>query len=89
MPAKLTVPVDVVEPNIAPGPVQEYDTGVIVVDADIEAVVVVHVIDPEFDTVTTGVPILGTTDTVPEFVQLLNGLVTVNVYVFGEHAVAV
>lgn len=79
VPPKLTVPVVVAAPAIAPRPVHAYDTGVIVVDALTCDVKLVQVIEPVFDELTTGIPTLGITETVPEFVQPFVGLVTVNV----------
>ena len=89
VPPNLTVPVVVAAPAIAPGPVHAYDTGVIVVDALTCDVKLVQVIEPVFDELTTGIPTLGITETVPEFIQPFVGLVTVNVQVLGEQADAV
>jgi hypothetical protein len=88
VPPTVTVPLEVDEPATAPGPDQEYETGVIVVEAETPAFKFIQVIDPVFEAVTTGIPVLGTTLTVPELKHPLIGFVTVNVYVFGEQAEA-
>ena len=53
------------------------------------AVNVVQEIELVTDVVTEGMPALADTTVVAKFVHPLAGLVTVNVYVLGEEAVAV
>jgi len=79
IPPTVTVPVEVVAPATAPGPVHEYITGVEVVVATTCTLVLVQVMDPELEAVPVGTLLPGTTDTVPELEQPVAGFVTVNV----------
>jgi hypothetical protein len=77
VPPAFTTTVPVAAPDTMPGPVHEYDTGVVVVVALACTVLVLQVSVPLADEATAGVTVFWLTDTLPLVTQPLDVLVTV------------